>query len=96
MRWVSASENMKNKSSQFQRQYNFIDELPETAEPLEHYNNHEFDDLWIDYASQKLYIEVMNKYRELLEHHIKHTTYYVAYDRYDGKKVKLFHSRLFD
>ena len=51
LRWVNASENMKNKTSNFQRQYVFLDELPETAEPLEHYNNHKFDDLWIDYGN---------------------------------------------
>ena len=96
LRWVSASENMKNKTSHFQRQYNFIDELPETAEPLERYNNHEFDDLWIDYENQKLYLFNSIKYRELLEHHNKNSLFYVAYDRNDGKCVLLYHNKLFD
>ena len=95
LRWVSQSENTKNKSSNHGRQYVLLDELPETAEPLEHYNNHEFDDLYIDYATQKLYYFQGVKYRELLEHHNKYSTYYFAYDR-NGKCVCLYHSRLFD
>ena len=42
--WVSKSENQRNKTS-WRHQYIFLDELPETAEPLEAYNGHEFDGL---------------------------------------------------
>ena len=96
LRWVSAKENSKNKSNYGQRQYTFIDELSETAEPLERYNNYEFDDLWIDYGSQKLYLFNGIKYRELLEHRDKYSIFYYAYDRNNGKQCKLCHSKLFD
>ena len=95
LRQVSISENNKNKSSSNGHQYTFIDELPDTAEPLEFYNNHEFDDLWIDYGTQKLYIRVANKYRELLEHKRKFSSFFVAYDR-EGKHANLSHGKLFD
>ena len=93
--WSSHSENQKNKTSAKGRQFTFIDELPETAEPLEFYNEHEFDDLWIDYEAQKLYIRAGSKYRELLEHHRRFNVFYVAYDR-ERKQVNLCHSVLFD
>ena len=96
LRWVNQSENSKNKSKYGQRQYVFLDELSDTAEPLEHYNNHEFDDLWIDYGNQKLYLWNGIKYRELLEHHSEYSTYFLAYDRNDGSQCKLCHSKLFD
>ena len=96
LRWVNQSENSKNKSTYGQHQYNFIDELPETAEPLEHYNNYEFDDLWIDYGAQKLYLFNGIKYRELLVHHNQNSIFYYAYDRNNGKQCKLCHSKLFD
>ena len=96
LRWVSQSENSMNKSSYGQHQYVFLDELSDTAEPFERYNNYEFDDLWIDYGTQKLYLFNGVKYRELLEHHDKYSIFYYAYDRNNGKQCKLCHSRLFD
>ena len=95
LRWCSRSENMRNISVKNGYQYTFIDELPETAEPLEFYGNHEFDGLWIDYASQKLYVETTNKYRELRLNIQKQRWLYYAYDR-EGKRIMLYHSKLFD
>ena len=67
LRWVSNSENNKNKTSNGHgRQYVFIDELPETAERLDSYNGHEFDGLWIDYENEKLYWFNGVKYREVV------------------------------
>ena len=64
LRWVSHSENMRNISG-YRQQYTYIDKLPETAEPLDVYNGHEFDGLFIDYENQKLYLFNDIKYREL-------------------------------
>ena len=96
LRWVSRSENMKNITGMKGYQYVFIDELPETAEPLERYGNHEFDSLWIDYSTQKLYVETVYKYRELRLNKQKLRWIYYVYDRNDGKRVMLYHSKLFD
>ena len=66
LRWVNHSENMKNRTSMNGHQYVFLDELPETSEPLDDYNEHEFDGLWIDYENRKLYSIAGHSYRELL------------------------------
>ena len=95
LRWVSAKENSKNKTSNKSHQYNFIDELPNTAEPLEQYNNHELDDLYIDYGTQKLYLFNSINYRELLEHHTQNSIYYITRDR-NGKECRMYHSKLFN
>lgn len=95
LRWVSVSDNQRNKTRWGSHQFVFIDELPETAEPLERYNNHEFDDLWIDYENQKLYLFNGVKYRELLQHQRVFSSYYRINDR-EGKTVYLPFSVLFD
>ena len=94
LRWVSVSENNKNRSYHGQRQYVLINKLPDTAEPLDGYNNHEFDGLWIDYTNQKLYVSTGIQYRELLEHRCRGHRYYSVYDMED-KQVNLFHKTLF-
>lgn len=95
LRWTNHSENQKNRSSFHRRQYTFLDELPETAEPLEFYGNHGFDDLWIDYGTQKLYLFNGIKYREQLIHQHKFQQYYTVCDT-EGKHVNLYLSILFD
>ena len=65
LRWVSSSENQRNKTS-WRHQYVFIDELPESAELLESYNGHDFDGLYIDYENEKLYLFNGVKYREIV------------------------------
>jgi len=96
LRWVSASENQMNKTGYGGHRYVFYDELPETAEPLEMYNDHEFDDLWIDYETQKLIYFQGVKYRELrLLHHCRSKGYW-ATDRNNGKQVWLSHIKLFN
>ena len=94
LRWVSRSENTKNQSRSKGYQYVFLDKLPETAEPLEFYNNHEYDDLWIDYGTQKLYLYNGALYRELIEHQNGHYRYVNAIDR-EGKRTRLSLNQLF-
>ena len=63
LRWVSVSENNKNKAGYAGRKYIFIDELPETAEQLTAYNGYEFAELFIDHENQKLYVFNGIRYR---------------------------------
>ena len=94
LRWVSSKENNKNRSGQRHYQYVFLDELPETAEPLDAYNGNEFDGLFIDYEQEKLYVFNGVKYRELLPLRWRGNIYYLAYDIEDHKR-KLSHKVLF-
>ena len=93
LRWVSRSENNKNKTG-WRHQYTFLDELPETAESLEVYNGHEFDGLYIDYESQKLYLFNGVNYRELTPCRNQHSIHYRAGD-IEGNSVSLYHKVLF-
>ena len=67
LRWCSPSENQRNKPTNGHgHQYVFLDELPDTAEPLEAYNGHEFDGLFVDFENEKLYLFNGVRYRELI------------------------------
>jgi len=48
LRWVSHSTNGKNKSGHKGYHYTYLDELPDTAEPLDFYGNHELDGVFVD------------------------------------------------
>ena len=95
LRWVSHLENMKNMSGKNGYQYVFLDELPETAEPLDAYNGNEFDGLFIDYEQEKLYVFNDVKYRELFPQRSRGNIYYRTYDIEDHRRW-LSHKVLFD
>ena len=95
LRWVSASENQRNKSSSKGYQYVFYDELPTTAERLDAYNGYEFDGLYIDYENEKLYKFNGVRYRELICCMKQGNIYYRTYD-IEGKYRALSHKNLFD
>ena len=95
LHWVSISDNNKNKTAHKGYQYTYLDELPETAEPLERYNNHEFDGLFIDYENYKLYLFVVDVgYRVINASRRKGFVVYQVKD-IANNYVRLFHGVLF-
>ena len=94
LRWVSHSDNGKNKTSNKGYHYTYFEELPESAEPLDFYNDHEFDGLFIDYENQKLYVFNDIKYRELLPCHNNGSVMYHVKD-IANKWTYLYHKVLF-
>ena len=94
LRWVSCSDNNKNKSSYGVHQYTFINELPETTQRLDAYNGHEFDGLFIDYENEKLYLFNGASYKELIPNRWSGNIYYRACD-IEGKWRCLAHKVLF-
>ena len=95
LRWVSHSENNKNRTSNKGRQYAYIDELPETAKPLDAYNGWEFDGLFVDYKNEKLYLFNGARYRELVATRTKGYIYYNLYD-IENNFRHINHKLLFD
>ena len=93
LRWVTTSDNNRNFSGR-RFKYNFLDELPETAESLESYNGYEFDGLYIDYENEKLYLFNGVIYRELVPWRKGGNIYYKARDIEDVY-ISLSHKILF-
>ena len=65
LRWCSRSTNLKNRNSCGGKPFVYLEQLPDTAEPLESYNNHEFQDLYLDKNNSKLYLDNGARIREI-------------------------------
>ena len=52
LRWVTHQDNMKNTGTYKGKQFNFLDELPQTAESLDSYSGHDLNGVYIDYEQQ--------------------------------------------
>lgn len=67
LRWVSASENARNKSSHLHIQYNIIDyeDAPDDLIPVEHYGNHDFEFYYYSIENNRFYTDTGVNYREL-------------------------------
>ena len=96
LRWTTKSENQRNRSkpSRSDIEYTFYDELPDTAEALESYGEHELDGVYIDYTEEKMYIFNGVRYRELLACRDRGNIYYRTYD-IENKLTKMSHKQLF-
>ena len=76
LRWVTARENNRNRSKGRDFDYEFIDELPETAVPIKEYKDMRFENLYYDFAKDKIiffngikyrYIRVLNNNMVFIE-----------------------------
>lgn len=93
LRWVTKSENQRNRSRVNNVTYTYIDELPEETQALESYGRHELDNYFINFELKKLYVYNGVRYRELVPVRAG-TVCYTAVD-IEGKKIKLCHNVLF-
>ena len=94
LRWTTQSNNTKNRKACRSRQFVLLDELPESAEPLDSYNGHDIDGLFVDYDNEKLYLFNGVKYRELVPCRQKCYIYYNIQD-IENKQLHLCHKTLF-
>ena len=94
IRWVSASENCKNRASSNGRKFQFLDELPETAEPLDSYNGYDLDAVFVDYENKKVYLFNGIKWRELSACRSHGNIFYNVRD-IENKNIQLYHKVLF-
>jgi len=63
LRWVSRSENNKNRNSFKMPEIEYVDEIPDTAIPLDEYNGFEYDRYWFDYDSERLIVHSRNRFK---------------------------------
>lgn len=94
LRWVSYSENNKNKTCNKYATYNYVDEINEDSIEVRHYGNHEFEDLYFDVESDTFYYFNGIRFRELYvgEEKRNGALYVYAYDN-NNKLRKLFYSK---
>ena len=93
LRWVSASENNKNKSSNKGVEYTFVDEIdPESIDVLK-YGDHEFEFYYYDETVDRFYFWNGMQFRELYINEAKNGLLYVNMYDTKGKKVNIYYSK---
>ena len=65
LRWVTRSENQRNKTSHLGSIYEFVDEIPEDAIVVDTYGNHEFEDYYYVESDDSFYFYNGVQYRKL-------------------------------
>ena len=94
LRFVTPSENMKNRTLKGNNIFNYVDEISDDAIAITDYGNHEFEDYYYVEEEDKIYYYNGVKYKEL---HINETkgygAKYVLLIDTQKKKVQLFYSK---
>ena len=65
LRWVSHSDNSKNKTSHLNHEYNYVDNISDNSFEINEYGNHQFEHYWFDVDADKFYFFNGYQYREL-------------------------------
>ena len=65
LRWVSKSENQKNKPSWGDYKFNFVDKLSDNSFEITTYGDHQFEDYYYDTETDKFYYYTGIEFREL-------------------------------
>lgn len=94
LRWVTKSENIRNRGSANNVTYTYLDELPEGSESLESYGKHDLDGYFINTELEKVYVWNGARYRELYPVVVMGSIAYSAVNT-EGKKIRLYHRQLF-
>lgn len=95
LRWVTHSDNCKNKSSHMNVKYEFVDELPYDCVIIDHYNNHMFDEkIYFSVSEDKFYKEVAPSYYRIMHKEFNKTTPFVLASSNKKKLVKLYFKKV--
>ena len=93
LRWVSLSENNKNKSNHYGVNYIFYDYADFDDDDIiviDEYNGHEIEDYYYDMLSEKFLLDTGVNYRELHVNFNKNGLAYVHVKDVYNKRVKIF------
>ncbi len=93
LRWVSSSENQRNKSSKNGMIYTYVNEIDEDSITVTDYGNHKFEEYYFDEKVNKFYFWNGIQFRELhiVENKRKCALYVNAIDT-NNKPVKIYYS----
>ena len=93
LRFVSRSENCKNKSSNRGVQYTYVDEIDEDSIVVTDYGKHEFEGYYYDQTVDKFFFDNGQQYRELHINETKKGAKFVSMISTEGKQVKIYYSK---
>ncbi len=87
LRWVSASQNNMNKSSNLGIVYEYVDDIPDDAMVIDEYGEHEFENLY--YHDNKFYSYIDVHYRILHINKMKNGAEFICAWNTEGKRVQI-------
>ena len=93
LRWVSNSENQKNKTSHCGVEYTFVDDIDEDSIVITDYGKHKFDEYYYDQTVDKFYFWNGIKYRELHINENKKGLKFVYMKSTEGKTIKVCYAK---
>ncbi|CAL6096404.1 Conserved_hypothetical protein [Hexamita inflata] len=95
LRWVSRSENQKNKNRNGRNDdlFEFVDNLPEDAVEVEFYSGHELQDFYYSESQNKMFFNNGIRIRILIPRIQGKCLYYLCFDRFN-KRVSISLTRL--
>lgn len=99
LRWVTQSENNKNKSSNNGIEYKYVDDINEDAIVVNDYGKHEFSNYYYDEKTDKFYWFNGRQYKELHINEDKNGSKFVNMMNKNNKEVRIYYEkfkRLYD
>ena len=93
LRWCSASENSKNRSSTHNIEYEFFDNIDEDAVVVNDYGRHQFEDYFYVPEEDSFYFYNGVKYRRLHINEMKNGYLYVILMSTENKRVNVYLSK---
>ena len=93
LRWCSASENSKNKSSTHGVEYEFFDDIDDEAVVVTDYGQHRFENYYYVPDEDSFYFYNGVKYRRLHINEMKNGSLYVYVMNTENKHVKIYLSK---
>ena len=89
LRWTSASENSRNKSSNKGVMYEFRDEIPDDAVVIRDYGVHSFEDYYYVPEENSFYYFNGAEYRHLHVNELRNGSLYVYMRSTEGRSIKV-------
>ena len=93
LRWISHSDNLKNRTSNKGVQYAFVNEISDDSIVVSDYGKHEFDEYYYDPTVDKFYFWNGIQYRELHVIEAKGGSKFVNMKSTQNKNIRIFYSK---
>ena len=87
LRWVSKSDNQKNKASWGEYIYNYVDEINDDSFEITTYGKYHLQNYYYEPSNDKFYYLTENQYRELVIHNSKGL--YINITDSDGNHIQM-------
>ena len=92
LRWVSHSENQKNKSSYNNYKYEYVNDIDDECILVDTYNNYTFENYYFDVKTDTFYFYNGINYRKLKINYTKYDTAFVCARDINNKKINIYYS----